>query len=216
MENEEHYITSNLKSLLSLWLPLSIFSLLSPSVFHLSSPSVGIYMPMTFCGFLLFFAFYLHVSGFHDLMVLRCTESNLLCDSQTILPAITLIHSGQWILMTMKPGSCEDILEALVLVTLVRLSMWWQSRSIDLWKRCSILVFFCWSVLKKNLNILTSQISMHVSCFYAKCLLGIIFFPTLFSSRSIWNRGVLTTAPRLPGHCTLQSGLTFFMNCTTM
>lgn len=56
-----------------------------------------------------FFVFYLHVSGSSSLMALRCNESNLLFDSQTILPAITLIHSGQWILMTMKPVSCEDI-----------------------------------------------------------------------------------------------------------
>lgn len=65
---------------------------------------------------------YLHVSGFCCLMVLRWNESNLLGDSQAILPAITLIHSGQWILMTMKPGGCEEILQAFELVTLVWLS----------------------------------------------------------------------------------------------
>lgn len=126
-ENEDHYSTWELKSLLSLWLslPLSVF----PSRSLSSLPSLRWYLHVNdFCisaflsPSLFFFATYLHVSGFRCLMVLRCNESNLLCDSQTILPAITLIHSGQWILMTMKPGSCEDILQAPVLVTLVRLS----------------------------------------------------------------------------------------------
>lgn len=60
-------------------------------------------------SFSFFFVSYLHVRGSCCLMVQRWNESNLLCDSQAILLAITLIHSGQWILMTMKPGSCEEI-----------------------------------------------------------------------------------------------------------
>lgn len=109
---------------LPLFLLLFFFFFTSFPLFHFSSPSIGIYMSMTSCvsAFLFFSVAYLHVSGFCCLMVLRWDESNLLCDSLAILPAITLIHSGQWILMTMKPGSCEDILQALVLVMLVWLS----------------------------------------------------------------------------------------------
>lgn len=75
-----------------------------------------------FCvsAFLLFVR-YLHVIAFRCLMVLQWNESNLLSDSQAILPAITLIHFGQWAIMTVKPRSCEDILQALALVMLVRL-----------------------------------------------------------------------------------------------
>lgn len=75
---------------------------------HVNDVCVSAFLSLSLCLFFLWSS-YLHVSGFRFLMVPRCNESNLLCDSQTILPAITLIHSGQWILMTMKPRSCEDI-----------------------------------------------------------------------------------------------------------
>lgn len=151
-EDEDHYSTSKLKSLLSLWRCLS----LSPSQFF---PSLNIF-PLALSS-LISLCWYLHVNdfcvkclslfffwaaiymsvAFRCLMVLRWNESNLLCDSQAILPAITLIHSGQWILMTMKPGSCEDILQALVLVTPA-----WQSSPcspLKVFLKLS-LSLFCW------------------------------------------------------------------------
>lgn len=123
---------------------LSLSSLISPGWYlHVNDFCVS--------AFLFFFVSYLHVSGFRCLMVLRWNESNLLCDSQTILPAITLIHSGQWILMTMKAGSCEEILQALVLATLVWLSCGgcpvpFTSKRVYL-MICSIFVLICWSLL---------------------------------------------------------------------
>lgn len=115
------FSTQKISAFLALsWLQLTFFL----PLFHLPSRSVGIYMSMTSVWvpfsltlsflLLLFFVRYLHVIGFCCLMVLRWNESNLLSDSQAILPAITLIHSGQWIIMTMKPGSCEEILQALM------------------------------------------------------------------------------------------------------
>ncbi len=162
-----------------------------------------------------FFVCYLHVSGFRCLMVLRWNESNLLCDSQTILPAITLIHSGQWILMTMKPGSCEDILQALVLVTLVRLS-----------RACSLVLFtskktlfFGWYAASKSLFIglcWTMQsffIFMLVKCFSVKCLLNNTSL-CLLSSKHLEKKVALFVDSKLPGRCWLISRLTFFYEST--
>lgn len=111
------------------------FDSVSPSVYPAPPPSslISLHWYLHVNDFylsasLVSFVFYLHVSDSSSLMVLRRNESNLPGDSRTILPAITRIHSGQWILMTMKPGSCEATLQSRVSVMLFK----WQSCSIHL------------------------------------------------------------------------------------
>lgn len=129
---------------------------LSPSF----TRSVSLPLPYHLSSFLFHLCWYLHVNDFcvsaflvsfslsFFCLLFTCqwlslldgwNESNLLCDSQAILPAITLIHSGQWILMTVKPGSCEEILQALALVTLVWLSRVGALCHFHLW-RCFLMI----------------------------------------------------------------------------
>lgn len=189
---------------------LSLSSLIGPGWYlHVNDFCVSAFLSL----FFFFFVSYLHVSGFRCLMVLRWNESNLLCDSQTILPAITLIHSGQWILMTMKAGSCEEILQALVLVTLVWLSCGgspvpFTSKRVYL-MICSIFVLICWSLL--SCAVILCKI---IALVYVRIVRTILFFWLLILEAV--GIVVLFIAPKLPGHCSLKSGLTFFMNYTTM
>lgn len=111
-ESEDNYSPTKVKMLLALWLSLPLSSFISSLLVFTCQ-----WLLRKCLFFFLFFVCYLHVIAFRCLVVLHWNESNLLSDSGAILPAIMLIHSGQWILMTMKSGSCEEILWALVLVT---------------------------------------------------------------------------------------------------
>lgn len=143
-------------------------------------------------------------------MVLRWNESNLLCDSQAILPAITLIHSGQWILMTVKPGSCEEILQALALVTLVWLSRVGALCHFHLWRCfltiCDVLTLFLFQTFVAQ--------GTHFDLLWE--LLLCTYSNTRRTGLCHLRNSLLFIVSNPPSHCSFKSSLAFFKDSTTM
>ena len=139
-------------------------------------------------------------------MALRCNESNLLFDSQSILPAITLILSGQWILMTMKVVSCEDTFSTSC-VSDAGMVLLFHSPPREEQHLCPFVV-----VSRGKLCGLYARWLLHCEVFWT-----VLLFDSILLLEAFWNNSALQSvvSPDIPlwatrqcrSHCTLSEWL---------
>lgn len=110
--------------------------------------------------------------------------------------------------MTVKPGSCEEILQALALVTLVWLSRVGALCHFHLW-RCFLMI--C--------DVLTLFFVSNFCCTRHSLwsFLGVAFVHRFkYKKDSHLRNSLLFIVSNPPSHCSLKSSLAFYMDSTTM